>query len=121
MSVKPKRHLAKAITWRLIASLTTFIIGWIVTGDLNFGMAIGAADVVIKIALYYFHERIWYHSKFGIVNDKQQTINNPILIKKPGQKPTKVKVDRKNHLITKTKLALSNNLYVVNKPEPSNQ
>lgn len=66
MTVKPKRHLAKAITWRLVASLTTFIIGWIVTGDLNFGMTIGAADVLIKIALYYFHERIWYHSKFGI-------------------------------------------------------
>ncbi len=55
MSVLPRRHLAKAITWRVIASLTTFIIGWQVTGDLNFGMVIGAVDVVIKIALYYFH------------------------------------------------------------------
>jgi uncharacterized membrane protein len=69
MSVLPRRHLAKAITWRIIASLTTFLIGWMVTGDLNFGMAIGAADVIIKIALYYFHERLWYHSKFGVVED----------------------------------------------------
>lgn len=73
MSVHPKRHLAKAITWRIIASLTTFLIGWAVTGDLDFGMTIGAADVVIKIALYYFHERLWYHSKFGIMAE------NPIL------------------------------------------
>jgi len=79
MSVKPRRHLAKAITWRLIASLTTFIIGWIITGDLNFGMTIGAADVVIKIALYYFHERLWYHSKFGIINDNHQSVKQPIL------------------------------------------
>ena len=72
MSVKPKRHLAKAFTWRVVASLTTFIIGWIVTGDLNFGMAIGAADVVIKIILYYLHERVWYHSQFGIVHDEEK-------------------------------------------------
>lgn len=70
MPVKPKRHFAKAITWRIVASLTTFIIGWTITGDLNFGMAIGAADVVIKIVLYYLHERAWYHSTFGVVHDE---------------------------------------------------
>lgn len=69
MSVLPKRHLAKAITWRIVASITTFAIGWIVTGSLDFGMAIGAADVVIKIVLYYLHERAWYHSSFGILKD----------------------------------------------------
>jgi len=69
MTVKPKRHLAKAITWRVVASITTFIIGWIVTGNLEFGMAIGAFDVVIKIVLYYLHERAWYHSSFGILED----------------------------------------------------
>ncbi|MDA3928142.1 MAG: DUF2061 domain-containing protein [Prolixibacteraceae bacterium] len=69
MSVLPRRHLVKAITWRFIASITTFIIGWIVTGSLDFGMAIGAADVILKIGLYYLHERAWYHSKFGIVED----------------------------------------------------
>ncbi len=69
MAVHPYRHLAKAITWRLIASLTTFLIGWYVTGDLEFGMTIGAADVIIKIVLYYLHERAWYHSRFGIVED----------------------------------------------------
>ncbi|MDA3816204.1 MAG: DUF2061 domain-containing protein [Prolixibacteraceae bacterium] len=72
MTVKPKRHLAKALTWRIIASLTTFLIGWLVTGNLNFGMAIGFADVVIKIALYYLHERAWYHSQFGIVHDEEK-------------------------------------------------
>lgn len=69
MSVLPRRHLAKAITWRIVASLTTFIIGWIVTGDLDFGMAIGAADVFIKLVLYYLHERAWYHSNYGVIKD----------------------------------------------------
>jgi uncharacterized membrane protein len=67
--VLPKRHIAKAITWRVIASIITFIIGWSVTGDMNFGLAIGSADVIIKLVLYYLHERLWYHFKYGIIKD----------------------------------------------------
>ena len=81
MSVLPRRHLAKAITWRIVASVTTFIIGWIVTGSLDFGMAIGAADVIIKIALYYLHERAWYHSSFGVIEDGKH-IYKPLFNKK---------------------------------------
>lgn len=80
MAVQPKRHLAKAITWRIIASLVTFLIGWIVTGDVNFGMAIGITDVLIKIGLYYLHERIWYHSRFGIIPiDKKEERDSIVL------------------------------------------
>ena len=93
MSVLPRRHLAKAITWRVIASLTTFLIGWTVTGSLDFGMAIGAADVVIKIALYYFHERLWYHSKFGILKDGKH-IYRPLFWKKKKVQEAKVSVEQ---------------------------
>lgn len=70
MSVVTKtRHLAKAVTWRIIASTTTAIIAWF------FGLppkAIGAvfvADLIIKFILYYGHERLWYkHIKFGVKN-----------------------------------------------------
>ena len=65
--VKKKRHLAKAITWRVVASVTTAMIAWF------FGLppsAIGAvffADLIIKFIMYYVHERVWYkHIKFGI-------------------------------------------------------
>ena len=67
--VEARRHLAKAVTWRIIASITTAIIAWV------FGLppkAIGAvfmADLVIKFALYYAHERMWYkHIKYGVKN-----------------------------------------------------
>ena len=91
MSVLPRRHLAKAITWRIVASLTTFAIGWAVTGNLDFGMAIGAADVLIKIMLYYLHERAWYHSRFGIVEDGKH-IYKPIFKRKSKKKLAKIKV-----------------------------
>jgi uncharacterized membrane protein len=68
--VERKRHLAKAITWRIIASITTAFIAWF------FGLppkAIGAvfvADLVIKFILYYAHERVWYQNiKFGLKNE----------------------------------------------------
>lgn len=65
--VERKRHLAKAVTWRIIASLTTAIIAYM------FGLppkAVGlvfVADLVIKFVLYYLHERVWYeHIKYGV-------------------------------------------------------
>ena len=64
--VGKKRHIAKAFTWRMIASVTTFIIGWLATGDIKTGLSIGAFDFILKLLLYYGHERIWYKSKFGI-------------------------------------------------------
>lgn len=69
------------------------MIGWVVTGDLNFGMTIGAADVVIKIVLYYFHERLWYHSKFGIVEDGHKSVYQPIFKRKQKVQEAKVRVE----------------------------
>ena len=54
-----KRTIAKTLTWRVTASLTTFIIAWVLTGDLFIGVSIGSIEAIAKIFLYYFHERIW--------------------------------------------------------------
>ena len=54
-----KRTIAKTLTWRVTASLTTFIIAWILTGDFFIGISIGGFEALAKIFLYYFHERIW--------------------------------------------------------------
>jgi uncharacterized membrane protein len=54
-----KRIIVKTLTWRVTASLTTFIIVWILTGDLLIGVSIGSIEAIVKIFLYYFHEGIW--------------------------------------------------------------
>ena len=60
MSVElKKRTLLKTMTWRVTASLTTFLIAWILTGDLLIGVSIGSIEAIAKIFLYYYHERIW--------------------------------------------------------------
>lgn len=55
-----KRHLLKTFTWRVIATLTTTMIAWIITGDAMIGLKVGGIEFVIKMFLYYFHEKIWY-------------------------------------------------------------
>ena len=68
--VSYKRHILKTISWRIIGTIDTIILSWIITGDIKVGMAIGGVEVITKMALYFFHERVWYKfSKFG-VNDK---------------------------------------------------
>ena len=71
--VSPKRHLAKAVTWRIIASTVTALIA------LVFGLptkAVGfvfLADLIIKFVLYYAHERVWYkHIKYGVNNNENE-------------------------------------------------
>ena len=54
-----KRTIIRTLTWRVTASLTTFLIAWILTGDLLIGISIGSVEAIAKIFLYYFHERIW--------------------------------------------------------------
>ena len=68
--VSYKRHAIKAITWRIIGTLDTMIISWVITGSWKWGLAIGGVEVFTKMILYFLHERVWYKfSKFG-VNDK---------------------------------------------------
>jgi len=56
--------IIKSFTWRLIATLTTVIIAFIVTGEIIFALEIGAAEFFIKIIIFYVHEIIW--EKFKI-------------------------------------------------------
>ena len=66
MSVKPIRHIAKAITWRITATTITTILVLLLTGSIKFGLTIGIVDLIIKFVAYYVHERLWYRTKFGV-------------------------------------------------------
>ena len=72
--VSVKRHILKTITWRIIGTIDTMVLSWIITGSLKIGMAIGGVEVITKMVLYYFHERAWYRfSKFGIESKNPDT------------------------------------------------
>lgn len=66
-----RRHLAKTITWRLIGTVDTILIGWVITGDPWIGVQVGGVEMVTKMVLYYFHERAWFrYGKLGRKNNE---------------------------------------------------
>jgi len=64
--VERKRHLAKAVTYRLFGSMGTAAIAYVATGDAKLGASIGGLDMLVKIGLYYIHERAWYRIRWGV-------------------------------------------------------
>ena len=56
----------KTLTWRTIATTDTILIAWLLTGDLRVGLGIASIEVVTKMFLYYFHERAWSWSDWGL-------------------------------------------------------
>ena len=59
------RSFVKAVSWRFIGSLDTFMLSLLVTGKLKYAVSIATAEALTKIALYYGHERAWRLVKWG--------------------------------------------------------
>lgn len=53
------RSLAKTVTWRLFATLDTFVISILVTGSAKWAGSIVSVELITKMTLYFLHERAW--------------------------------------------------------------
>lgn len=60
-----QRSLVKTISWRVIGTLDTVLISWLITGSFKFAASIGAIELVSKMILYFFHERAWNLIEWG--------------------------------------------------------
>ncbi len=70
-----KRHALKAVTWRIVGTLDTMLLAWIISGDPMMGVKIGFAEVLTKMLLYYLHERVWFKfnlDKNGILRESRK-------------------------------------------------
>ncbi|MDO6595868.1 DUF2061 domain-containing protein [Oceanihabitans sp. 2_MG-2023] len=65
-----KRHIAKTVTWRVIGTMDTMVLAWLISGNPLMGLKIGFAEVITKMLLYYVHERAWYKIDFGLLGRK---------------------------------------------------
>ena len=65
MYISKTRSILKAVSWRIVGTLDTMALGWIITGNPIMGLKIGALELLTKFILYYIHERIWIRMKFG--------------------------------------------------------
>jgi len=64
---KRYRSIVKAISWRVTGTIDTFIVSYIITGKPVLALSISGVEVVTKMFLYYWHERLWTRIKFGKV------------------------------------------------------
>ena len=62
---KTSRSVWKTVSWRILATIDTVIISYLVTGSLKMAASIGSIEVVTKVFLYYYHERAWNKISFG--------------------------------------------------------
>ena len=62
---KIKRSLAKTISWRIIGTLDTLALSWLITGEASLAFTIASVEFVSKMVLYFFHERAWNNIKWG--------------------------------------------------------
>ena len=60
-----KRSVLKALSWRTWATVTTAVLVFIFTGKFALAITIGFLEVFAKMALYFFHERLWHRISYG--------------------------------------------------------
>ena len=67
VKISKRRHFIKALTWSLLASVTTFFVGKAFGLDNDKALMIVAIDRVLKFIFYYINERTWFASNWGII------------------------------------------------------
>lgn len=60
-----QRSLVKTFSWRVIGTLDTVFIAWLITDKLSLAFSIGGIELITKMLLYFFHERAWEKIKWG--------------------------------------------------------
>ena len=80
-----KRHLAKTVSWRMVGTIDTMILAWIISGNPLTGFKIGLSEVMTKMTLYYLHERVWYKVKFGLPKEKIEEMEAAKAAKQNGK------------------------------------
>jgi len=69
-----QRSIYKTVSWRLLATITTAILVYLFTGKIEIAAAIGAIEIIIKIILYFIHERAWNTIHYGKMDIKPAVI-----------------------------------------------
>ncbi len=59
------RTIVKSLTWRVGGLIMTVGVAWWITGKGEMAASIGLADTLVKLVVYYVHERMWLKIRFG--------------------------------------------------------
>jgi uncharacterized membrane protein len=64
-SEKPVRSIAKALSWRIVGTVDTLVVSYVLSGEIALAASIASVDFLTKLILYFFHERVWNKVKWG--------------------------------------------------------
>jgi uncharacterized membrane protein len=45
--------------------MDTFLLSWLITGHVMIAAAIGGFEIITKLVIYFVHERLWAHIRYG--------------------------------------------------------
>ena len=60
-----KRSILKTVTFRVVATAVTMVLVFVFTDSLVLAGSVGLLDVILKLAIYYLHERLWERISWG--------------------------------------------------------
>ena len=61
------RSILKGITWRILATATTVSITYALTGKIDLAIQVSALEFILKLLIYYLHERAWQQVPRGTI------------------------------------------------------
>jgi len=62
-----RRSIVKSLSWRLLALIITTSVAFALTKKLTFAAEVGVIDTLIKLFVYFAHERLWNKIDYGRV------------------------------------------------------
>lgn len=60
-----ERSIAKTISWRIVATLTTSLLVLLFTHQWVIALSVGGIEGILKLFFYYLHERAWNKIEWG--------------------------------------------------------
>ena len=68
------RSIFKAVSWRAGGTVVTFLTAWLILGHLDDAVKIGVFDTLLKIGVFYIHERLWNRLSYGKLKQPEYQI-----------------------------------------------
>jgi len=65
MKVTKARSFTKSLTYRVFGTISSWAVVYVITGKGSLATLIAFWETVVKVVIYYFHERVWNKVTWG--------------------------------------------------------
>ena len=65
MKVTKARSFTKSLSYRIFGTLSSWAVVYVITGKGSLATLIAFWETVVKVVIYYYHERVWNKIRWG--------------------------------------------------------